>query len=71
MFEFKNGVEVPMTQKVNFKVKCVSKPSSKMKLTVNKKYTVTEFSFLRQDRCGVKCDTGRNVWYNKILFKSY
>lgn len=69
MFKFSNAVEVPMTLKVNIKVKCVSKPSSKMKLTVGKKYTVTELSVLRMDRCRVKCDTGRNVWYDKELFK--
>jgi hypothetical protein len=69
MFEFKNAAEVPITHKVNLKVKCVLKSSSKMKLTVGKQYTVTEFSILRSDRCRVKCDTGRNVWYNKVLFK--
>lgn len=68
MFEFKNAVEVPITQKVNLKVRCVSKPSSKMKLTLGKQYIITEFSILRQNRCRVKCDTGRNVWYNSILF---
>ena len=71
MFEFKNAVEVPITHKVTIKVKCVSKPSSKMKLTVGKKYTVTELSILRSDRCRLKCDTGRNVWYDKTLFKEY
>jgi hypothetical protein len=70
MFEFKNGVEVPICRRVNFKVKCISKPSLRMKLTVGKKYTVTELSILRQDRCRVTCDTGRNVWYDRGLFKS-
>jgi hypothetical protein len=69
MFEFKNAVEVPMVLKVDIRVKCVSKPSLKMKLTVGKKYVVTGLSILRMDRCRVKCDTGRNVWYDKILFK--
>jgi len=69
MFEFKNAVEVPITLKVNLKVKCVSKSSPKMKLTVGKRYTVNELSILNMHACRVKCDTGRNVWYDKSLFK--
>jgi hypothetical protein len=71
MVEFKNGVEVPITYKVRMKVRCVLKPSSKMRLTVGKDYIVNELSILRKDRCRVKCDTGRNVWYDKILFNEY
>jgi hypothetical protein len=68
MFKFKNAVEVPMTLKVYIQVKCVSNPLLKKKLTLGKIYTITELSILRQHRCRVKCDTGRNVWYDINLF---
>jgi hypothetical protein len=67
--DFKNAIEIPTTLRVIIKVKCISKRSSKMKLTIGKEYTVTEVSFLRKDRCRVICNTGRNVWYDRILFK--
>jgi hypothetical protein len=69
MFEFKNAVRVPITKKVNFKAKCVSKSSPKLKLTIGKEYLVTELSFIRSDRCRVICDTGRNVWYSTNFFE--
>jgi hypothetical protein len=71
MIEFRNAVEVPICPKVSFKVKCISKPRSETKLTVGKIYRVTELSILRNDRCRVICDTGRNAWYDKKLFKSW
>jgi hypothetical protein len=71
MFNFKNGVEVPITTKVRMKVRCITKSSSNIKLTVGKDYIVNELSILRKDRCRVKCDTGRNVWYDKVLFNEY
>jgi hypothetical protein len=69
MIEFRNAVQIPICPKVNFKVKCILKPRSKTKLTIDKTYRVTELSILRRDTCRVICDTGRNVWYNKKLFK--
>jgi hypothetical protein len=68
MLEFKNAVVLPMTKKVHFKVKCISKSSPRLKLTIGKEYLVTELSILRSDRYRVICDTGRNVWYTKNLF---
>lgn len=68
MFEFKNAVEVSITPKIFKKVKCISKPNSKSKITIGKKYIINMISILNRDY-RITTDSGRNVWYGKKYFQ--
>jgi hypothetical protein len=68
VFNFPNATEIPIGKRVRIKVKCINNPN-KVKLTVGKFYYINMLSILSKTSCRVKCDTGRNVWYNKSLFK--
>jgi len=62
--EFKNAQEIDMS--ANFDVVCVG-PPKRYRLTHGKRYTVNQIGFNGDFR--VRCNTGRNVWYNKKYFK--
>lgn len=69
IFNTRGLTQVPIGCRVNYKVRCISKPRASAKLTIGKRYTVNELSIFVGSSCRVQCDTGRNVWYNKKHFK--
>lgn len=60
-----NNLQI-VSQKANFRVRNISAPSH-CKITRNKIYRVNEIGFNGHFR--VRCDNGRNVWYDNKYFK--